>query len=84
MSSSQERRVRQRTHPSEGGVSDVCDAVSEGDEVTEVSLALDCTSALSALFDDPALSDVALVVGAERRTFRCHKVVLAAMSTYFR
>ena len=40
---------------------------------------------IECLFDQEPLSDVQLVVvsGPERRRFRCHKVILASMSTYF-
>mmetsp|Transcript_36892 Transcript_36892/g.61113 ORF Transcript_36892/g.61113 Transcript_36892/m.61113 type:complete len:478 (+) Transcript_36892:72-1505(+) len=37
---------------------------------------------IGSLFNDESLSDVQLVVGTRR--FRCHKVILASMSTYFR
>ena len=47
-------------------------------------ITLNITSQLTAQFDNPTLSDVTLVCGTtDRRTFRCHKVVLASMSTYF-
>jgi len=41
---------------------------------------------IESLFNDESLSDVQLVIehNDERRRFRCHKVILASMSTYFR
>lgn len=40
---------------------------------------------IESLFDQESLSDVQLIVvrGQEHRRFRCHKVILASMSTYF-
>eukprot|EP00900_Chrysochromulina_parva_P022379 jgi/Chrpa1/4775/Chrysochromulina_OHIO_Genome00016583-RA len=52
------------------------------------TLRLDVTSHISALFDSASLSDVELVAkrddGLVERRFRCHRVVLASMSSYFR
>lgn len=48
-------------------------------------LRLDVTQNIESLFDTSSLSDVELVVirGDQERRFKCHKVILASMSTYF-
>ena len=81
------RRTRRRTE--EGGGSSAARALEDdlephgGDEWLEE---LRLREGLDGLFDNELLSDVQLVVvhGEQQRRFRCHKVILAAMSTYFR
>ena len=75
------RRVRQRTE--EGGSGSPNQSHSE---TTCCTISLAITSQLGLQFDNPVLSDVTLVLSDERgqqHRFRCHKVVLACMSTYF-
>ena len=56
--------------------------MNEGDTDHPLQLRVDIES----LFNDESLSDVQLVIeqGDHRQSFRCHKVILASMSTYFR
>ena len=89
----QGRRVRRRTEESSSqhalsDVEDVRVASLQADLRGGETLRLDVTSHISALFDSASLSDVELVAkrddGLVERRFRCHRVVLASMSSYFR
>ena len=83
------RRVRPRTDNDGGGGSggvsgSPLSSAQPNNECGTVQLNIGMQLGLQ--FDDPTLSDVTLVWvddQGDQRCFRCHKVVLASMSTYF-
>ena len=79
------RRKRQRDEGSPAQLDD-CHTISPTSDMGSCEEILQLPVDIGCLFDDDTLSDVTITVhhdGVDHR-WRCHKVILASMSTYFR